>query len=148
MDKIDRKILNIIQRGFPLNERPYNIIGGKLGLSEDDVIVRIKRLYDEGIVRRIGGIFDTRKLGFESMLIAMKVPSEKIEKVANKINKLSGVTHNYERDGEYNLWFTIVGNSREEIDRMIEKIKKQTGITSLMKLPAIRIFKIDTNFSF
>ena len=107
MDNTDKKLLDIVQDGFPLTSEPYREIASLLGVSEQDVIPRLKRLKDEGIIRRIGAIFDSKKLGYCSTLCAMKVPDQRIDEVALIINEYNGVTHNYLRNHEYNVWFTI-----------------------------------------
>ena len=107
MDLKDREVLNVIQTAFPMDERPYLAIGRELWLEEDDVIERIRRLRRENVVRQIGGIFDTRRLGYKTSLIAFRYPEELLHKGALAVNKHPGVSHNYARVGhEYNLWFT------------------------------------------
>ncbi|MEK7689096.1 MAG: Lrp/AsnC family transcriptional regulator, partial [Deltaproteobacteria bacterium] len=102
MDAVDKKMLNIIQTKFPIVQRPYEAIGKEVGASETDVILRIGNLKKEGIIRRIGATFDPRKLGFVSSLCAAKVPPEKIKEFVEVVNSYPGITHNYERDNEYN----------------------------------------------
>ncbi|MEM3092753.1 MAG: AsnC family transcriptional regulator, partial [Candidatus Nitrosocaldus sp.] len=108
LDAVDREILNIIQWEFPLVARPFLVIGERLGISEEEVIARIRRLKDEQIIREIDAIFDTRRLKYKSALVAMSVEQSRIEYVAEAVNRHPGVSHNYERDDpNYNLWFTI-----------------------------------------
>src|SRR3989338_6359469 len=115
MDAIDKKILNIIQTKFPIVQKPYEAIGNEVGISETEVITLLGNLKKEGIIRRIGATFDPRKLGFVSSLCAAKVPPEKIKEFVDVVNSYSGVTHNYERDNDYNIWFTFIDESMEEI---------------------------------
>ncbi len=146
MDDIDRKILNIIQKEFPLEAEPYRIVGDRIGLSEDEVFERVMRLKEEGIIRRIGAVFDVRKLGYASTLCAAQVPEEKIEDFVAVVNAYRGVTHNYLRRHRYNIWFTFIAPSMVDIERSLEEIKRATGIDDILNMPATRTFKIDASF--
>lgn len=146
LDSVDIKLLKKIQTNFPLVPEPYREIGETLGIREDEVIYRIKRLVENGVIRRLGGIFDSRKLGYIGTLCAMKVPKDKIEEVAAVVNSFSGVTHNYIREHSFNMWFTVLAPSKEKLDEIINKIKSNTGIDEMMVLPAEKIFKIRVNF--
>jgi DNA-binding Lrp family transcriptional regulator len=146
VDEVDRKILNIIQAGFPIDARPYRYVGDRLGISEDEVIGRVKAMKSSGIIRRIGGSFDSKKLGFVSTLCAAKVPEERVEAFNEVINAYSGVTHNYTRNNDYNIWFTFIGETEEEIDRMLRQVALKTGVRHIMSLPARRVFKIKVKF--
>jgi DNA-binding Lrp family transcriptional regulator len=126
-------------------------LGSKLKITEEEVMSRLKRLHREGIIRKIGPILDARKLGLcASTLIAMKVPEEKLESVVDIINEYKSVSHNYLREHEYNLWFTITTSSKEELKRTVEEIKRRTEIpdTDVLDLPTSRRFKIDVRFQF
>jgi len=147
MDNIDRKLLDITQDGFPLVGEPYREIAASLGTSAEDVILRLKRLREARIIRRMGAIFDSKKLGYYSTLCAMKVPDQRIDEVARIINEYTGVTHNYLRDHEYNVWFTIIARSRPELNRIMAEIQEKSGIHNLIDLPATRMFKIRVRFS-
>jgi len=103
MDRLDREILNIIQEGFPLDARPFRTIGKLVGIDEDDALERVGRLKNEGIIRRIGAVFDTGNLGFTSTLCAAKVPTDRLEQFVDVVNSYRGVTHNYLRAYEYNV---------------------------------------------
>ncbi len=115
MDSTDKKLLNRIQSDFPVESRPFQALGEELEISEDEVIERIKSLKEQKIIRRLGGVFDSKKLGYQSTLIAMRVPPEKIEETAQVVSAYDGVTHNYERQDVYNLWFTLICESQERI---------------------------------
>jgi DNA-binding Lrp family transcriptional regulator len=143
---MDRQILNIIQSEFPITSRPYRCVGQKIGIPEEEVVRRITAMKTSGVIRRIGGSFDSRKLGFFSTLCAAKVPRDKLERFNQVINAYPGVTHNYTRNGDYNLWFTYIGQSREEIDRMLQDVARKTGVMEIMSLPARRTFKIKVKF--
>ena len=147
MDLQDRRVLNVIQTAFPMDERPYLAIGRELGLEEDDVIERIRRLRRENVVRQIGGIFDTRRLGYKTSLIAFRYPDELLHKGALAINKHPGVSHNYARVGhEYNLWFTLAVPPYESLEETAERMAEETRVESWRLLPTLRFFKIGVNF--
>ncbi len=146
MDDIDREILNRIQSDFPITPRPYLAVANDLGLSENDVLKRLAMLKEKRIIRRIGGNFVPEKLGFVSTLCAAKVPKDKIEFFAKEVNSYLGVTHNYKRDNKYNIWFTFIAPSMEEIEENLAKISDKTGITDIINLPATKVFKIKAHF--
>ncbi|QTA92409.1 siroheme decarboxylase subunit alpha [Desulfonema magnum] len=146
MDDIDRAVLNRIQSDFPITSRPYLSIANDIGLSETDVLNRVVRLKEAGIIRRIGGNFFPGKLGFVSTLCAAKVPEDKISLFAETVNHYPGVTHNYQRDNNFNIWFTFIAPSMEEIESNLEKISKETGITDILNLPATKLFKVKAHF--
>ena len=146
IDDIDRDILNRIQSGFPITTRPYRTIAEDLGLSESEVLKRVSRLKASGIIRRIGGNFTPEKLGFVSTLCAAKVPEEKISQFAEVVNRYPGVTHNYRRENTYNIWFTFIAPSMDEINANLEQIAAETGVSDILNLPATRVFKIKAEF--
>ena len=146
MDDLDKAILNRIQSDFPITSRPYQNIGEDLGIQESEVIERLINLKNKGIIRRIGGNFVPGKLGFVSTLCAARVPEGKIENFAQVVNKFSGVTHNYQRDNTYNVWFTFIAPTRESITENLASIARQTGVTEIIDLPATRVFKIRAQF--
>ena len=146
IDDINRAILNRIQSDFPLTPRPYLTIAEDLGLSEDDVLNRLKRLKKEGFIRRIGGNFVPEKLGFISTLCAARVPEDKIDLFAATVNRYPGVTHNYQRNNEFNIWFTFIAPSMDEIHENLDKIRLKTGINDIINLPATKVFKIKAHF--
>ena len=146
MDELDKQLLNHIQSGFPICERPYAAIGKTVGLSEDEVLQRLSRLKETGIIRRIGGNFGPEKLGYFSTLCAARVPEDDVDAFAEVVNGYPGVTHNYIRENAYNVWFTFIEPSREIIARNLEEIAEKTGVTDLLNLPATRVFKIRAKF--
>jgi DNA-binding Lrp family transcriptional regulator len=146
MDDTDRLILNRIQSEFPMTTRPYKSIAEDLGLTENDVLKRINRLKKKGIIRRIGGNFVPEKLGFVSTLCAAKVPEDTIDSFAAVVNRFPGVTHNYQRDNEYNIWFTFIASTMEEIEKNLQKITQETGVTQIINLPATKVYKIKAQF--
>lgn len=146
LDNIDRAILNEIQSHFPLKVRPYREVSQRLGLTEKDVLQRVEGMTRGGIIRRIGANFNSRKLGFTSTLCAARVPAEKLAFFIEVVNQYAGVTHNYERVGEYNIWFTFIAESQAIIESSLEQIKERTGIKDLISLPATKLFKIRVDF--
>ena len=146
LNDIDRAILNRIQSDFPITPRPYHAIAESLGVSEKDILKRLTRLKQNGIIRRIGGNFVPEKLGFVSTLCAAKVPEDKIESFAKVVNRYPGVTHNYKRDNKYNVWFTFIAPSMEKIEKNLEKISQETGIKDIINLPSTKVFKIKAHF--
>ena len=146
MDATDRKILNRIQSDFPICTRPYAAIAQELGLSENEILSRLTTLKEKGIIRRIGGNFVPEKLGFVSTLCAAKVPVDKINRFTTVVNRFPGVTHNYQRDNRYNIWFTFIAPSRREIQQNINQIAAETGVSDILNLPATRVYKIKAQF--
>ena len=146
IDEIDRAILNRIQSDFPITTRPYLSIAKNLHLSEDQIIKRLKRLKKKGIIRRIGGNFVPEKLGFVSTLCAAKVSQGKIDRFARAVNRYPGVTHNYRRDNKYNIWFTFIAQSMDEIKNNLENISQETSVKGIINLPATKMYKIKAHF--
>ena len=146
--EIKKRLLDEVQRDIPAVERPFAEMGRKLGISEKEVLETLKDLKRSGVIRRIGGSFDTRKLGFASTLAGMKVSPSKISAVAKKISKLPGVTHCYERKHGINLWFTLAdAGGVKRINAVIERFKKLTGVEGCWSFPVKRMFKIKTFFA-
>ena len=146
MDDIDKRILNEIQSDFPITSRPYDEVGKRLDLSEPEVIERIKRLKEEGIIRRIGGNFQSGHLNFTSTLCAAKVPEEKIGHFVEVVNRYPGVTHNYLRNHAYNIWFTFIAEDMAYIENALKDISGETGVAEVLNLPAVKMFKIKVDF--
>lgn len=148
MDETDKKILNIIQTGFPVAREPYTEIGETVGISEDEAFERVKAMFDSGVIRRIGASFDSRGLGWTSTLCAMKIPPEKLEEAAAVVSEYPGVTHNYERNHDYNLWFTLISPDKETEERILAEIGERTGFGPVRNMPMIKKFKIKVDFKF
>ena len=146
MDALDKTILNRIQTRFPLTSKPFESIAREIGTTEDEVLKRVSRLKANGIIRRIGANFVPGKLGFVSTLCAAKVPEENVKRFAEVVNRFPGVTHNYLRDNAFNVWFTFIAPSREEIEKNLQKIAEETGIDEILNLPATKVFKIKAKF--
>jgi DNA-binding Lrp family transcriptional regulator len=142
MDRIDRDLLNMVQHEFPLNRRPYAIMAGKLGISEVECIDRLAALKREGILREIRPVINWKKVGFTGILIGMKVDPDRIDAVAEKINELNGVTHNYKREGELNLWCTLTFDGVEEKNRHIAFMRSLPGVRDLREFASEKTYKI------
>ena len=146
LDAVDKAILNRIQSDFPIRNRPYQAIAEELDLSEEQVLERVRRLKADGIIRRIGGNFVPGKVGFVSTLCAAKVPEDRVDAFSTVVNRYAGVTHNYVRDNEMNVWFTFIAQSREEIEKNLIRISHETGVERILNLPATKVFKIRAKF--
>lgn len=145
MDAIDKKILDIIQTGFPLESRPYQVIGEQVGQTEAETLARVRALTEKGVIRRIGANFQSRKLGWRSTLCAASVPEDKLEEFVAEVNRHPGVTHNYLREHDQNVWFTYIGSSWENVVETLDSITAKTGIP-ILNLPAEQMFKIKVDF--
>ena len=146
MDEIDRAILNEIQSDFPITRRPFQILGEQFHLTEQEVLERLKKLKGDGIIRRIGGNLDSRRLNFTSTLCAARVPEEKIDGFIASVNRFPGVTHNYLRNHNYNVWFTFIAPNMATIQNALRKIREETEIDDILNLPAVKTFKIRVDF--
>lgn len=146
MDKKDKELLNLIQRNFPVHSRPYLILAEKLEMTEEEVMAKVQKLKADGQIRKLGGTFNSNKLGYHSTLCALKAPVNRIVEISEVINSYKGVTHNYKRDNCYNMWFTLIEPSEEALELTLNEIKEKTGISNILNLPAERIFKINVDF--
>ncbi len=146
LDEMDRLILNEIQSNFPIDAEPYLELAKKLGCSETEVLERVQNLKDRAIIRRIGANCNSRKLGYTSTLCAARVPQDHMKKFVEVVNSYPGVTHNYRRDHAYNIWFTLIAPSVEEIERILREISDLSEVREIMSLPAERLFKIQVDF--
>lgn len=146
LDDIDKKILNRIQSDFPITHSPYRAVADRLHLQEADVLERVSRMRKQGLIRRIGGNFVPEKLGYVSTLCAASVPQDKIQHFTRVVNQYPGVTHNYQRNNPFNIWFTFIAPSHEEIETNLQRIAEETGIEEILNLPATRVFKIKAHF--
>jgi DNA-binding Lrp family transcriptional regulator len=145
LTKLERRVLEVIQQKFPIASRPYEQLARRLGVTEDETFDAVQALCKKGIIRRLGGSFDSRKVGYKSTLVALSVPKGRLDEVVAIVNGYPGVTHNYEREGKYNVWFTLIAESEKEIERTIEEIKSRAGVSAL-NLPATHLFKIKVDF--
>lgn len=146
LTRLERRVLNLIQRDFPVNSRPYQLIADMFGSTEQEIYAAVKSLKAKGVVRRIGATFDARALGYVSTLVAAKVANNKIEQVAEFVCRHGGVTHCYERDGAYNLWFTLTVRNEGLIATLLAELSQQDGVEDALDLPSERVFKINVTF--
>jgi siroheme decarboxylase len=144
LDDLDKRLLNLMQGKFPIAQRPYQAVAKEAGIEEQDVIERVQHLLDERIIRQVTPIFDTRALGYSSMLVAAKVDPDNPWRAANVINEHPGVSHNYLRNHEFNIWFTIATepDSKLGLDGTLEVLAKEAGAESVRQLPTLKLFKI------
>jgi len=131
MDAIDRKLINALHGGVPIEERPYLLIGGQLGISEEEVIERLQRLLEDRTLTRFGPLYDAVKLGGAFTLAAMSVPAEWFDEVAEIVNSFPEVAHNYAREHALNMWFVVGAEKPERIAEVLSQIKERTGIEVL-----------------
>ncbi|MFZ0224851.1 MAG: Lrp/AsnC family transcriptional regulator [Candidatus Nitrosopolaris sp.] len=142
IDKLDKQLLNEIQWVFPLTDRPYLEISKRYNISEKDVMQRTSYLKQIGLIRQINAIFDTRRLGYKSALIAFAVKPNKLNRVAEQVNKHPGVSHNYERNHEFNMWFTLAVPPYAEIKTDLDKMASIDGVIKYRVLPTLKLYKI------
>ncbi|MFQ5934145.1 MAG: Lrp/AsnC family transcriptional regulator [Dehalococcoidia bacterium] len=142
LEQTDKELLNILQWDFPLVERPFAGIGEKLDISEQGVIDRIARLKREEVIREINAIFDTRRLGYKSSLVAVRAPEDSVDDVAEVISQHPGVSHNYQRNHHFNIWFTLAVPPEEELEEELEKLADRAGAEKYRLLPTKHMFKI------
>jgi siroheme decarboxylase len=144
LDDLDRRLLNLMQGSFPLQARPYAAVANAAQLGEDEVLARVQRLLDERIVRQVTPIYDTRALGYSSMLVAAKVDPEYPWRAAKIVNSHPGVSHNYLRNHDFNMWFTLATepDSKLGLQGTLDVLRELTGASSIRQLPTLKLFKI------
>ena len=144
LDDTDRRLLNLMQGSFPIAPRPYQHVASLAGVPEQEVMERVRRLLEKRIIRQVTPIFDTRALGYSSMLVAAKVDAENPHRAAQVINAHPGVSHNYLRNHDFNLWFTIATEPDSELglEGTLEVLARESGAESVRQLPTLKLFKI------
>ncbi len=144
LDDLDRRLLNLMQGSFPLEPRPYAAVARAAEIPEEQVLARVQRLLDERIIRQVTPIYDTRALGYSSMLVAARVDPEHPWRAARIVNSHPGVSHNYLRNHDFNMWFTLATepDSPLGLDGTLEVLQRLTGAESIRQLPTLRLFKI------
>jgi len=145
LDDLDRAILNEIQSHFPIVSRPYEEVGGRVGAPEAEVLRRVQAMMDNGVIRRVGANFTSRKLGYTSTLCAAHVPEELLARFVEVVNRYPGVTHNYLRQHHFNVWFTLIAESLARLDQILAEISEASGV-EVLSLPAQEVFKIKVDF--
>jgi DNA-binding Lrp family transcriptional regulator len=149
LDDIDKQLLQLLQDDFPLVEYPWRELGSKVGVSEKEVISRVEHFFSTGVVRKLGPVVDLPKVGYTSTtLIALRVPENQVDNVASVINQYGNISHNYEREHEYNVWFTLVAKSKQELASTLSEILQKTGLSpcDVLDLSTVKRFKINLNF--
>lgn len=145
MDAADKKLLDILQHDFPSSVEPYQEIAAGLNISEQEVLLRIDRLKKEGIIRRIGAVLDGKKLGFYSSLCACKVREDQLDEWASAVMEIPFITHNYVRDHEHNVWFTLTMPTAEQAQSLIKNLEDQFDL-HIWSMPAKKTYKIKVSF--
>ncbi len=131
LDEIDRQILNTLQGGFPVCERPFEVAAGRLGIEEDALIARVGRLLDDGVLSRFGPLYNAERLGGSHTLAALAVPEDRFDDVAAVVNRFPEVAHNYRREHLFNMWFVVSSDDRRRIGEVLTEIETATGLTVL-----------------
>jgi len=147
IDDVDRNLLNIIQAEFPLSREPFAALEVRLSINRNEVIQRIESLKSRGIIRLIGPVFNPRRLGYRTTLVAMKVPVKCLDNAEQIVSTHPMVSHCYERDHDFNLWFTLAMPVAEDIESEAHKLGSKTEAEEMLNLPAIRVFKIGAYFN-
>ncbi|HWR38379.1 MAG TPA: AsnC family transcriptional regulator [Patescibacteria group bacterium] len=146
LTSFDRKLLNLVQTQLPIAHRPFAQLAERLESDEETVLERLRWLTNHGFIRRIGPFFDSSCLGYVSTLVALQVETAQMDTVATTINQYGGVTHNYQREGEFNLWFTLMAANEEEQARILGEIGNLEGLRVLVSLPATQKYKVSVEF--
>ena len=148
MDELDRKIVHHLQHDFPLSEKPYEVLAERLDITDTELWSRVQRMLDDGVIRRMGASFDSKKLGFSSTLAAVRVEPDLVERAAEVIGAYPEVTHNYLRNDTFNIWFTMIAVDQARIEQVLEEIRESLSLerSSVLNLPVQRLFKLDARF--
>ena len=142
MDEVDSAIVNSLQGGFPLAERPFAVVAAELGLVEEDLIARVRKLLEARVLTRFGPMYQVERMGGAFSLAAMRVPPADFDRVAEIVNALPEVAHNYEREHEYNMWFVLATEQPEGIARAIARIERETGLP-VLNFPKLREYFVE-----
>lgn len=151
LDETDRAILTIVQDELPLTVRPFDDLAERLGITYEEAMERVQRLHREGVIRRFGPVLETDRVGLSARtLVLMTVPQERMDEVAEIISGFDSVTHNYERSHKYNMWFTLITSSQDQLRSSLNKILEATQIPEddILDLPVTRRHKIRVRYSF
>ena len=146
LTQFDKELLNLIQTGLPLTPAPFAVVAARLGCPEQQVMERLAQLRDAGVIRRLGAFFDAESLGYRGWLVAVKVEEALLPAVALAVNAWPEVTHNDERDHEYNLWFTIQTRTEAEKDGLLRQVAAMPGVSAVFSLPTTDRFKVNVEF--
>ena len=148
MDDLDRKIIKELQENFPLEVHPYEIIADHLGISVDQLWLRVQDLAQSGVIRRMGFSIDSRRIGYSSTLTGIRVSQDRVDEASELIASYPQITHSYLRADEYNIWFTVMADSRESVLDVLEEIRQKLELSpdDVMDLPVEKLFKLDARF--
>jgi radical SAM protein with 4Fe4S-binding SPASM domain len=149
LDELDFKILKELQDEFPLAKNPYAIIANNLNIGKDELWMRISKLLKTGVIRRMGFSIDSKKIGYASTLAAVRVAADQVDQSAQVISKYPQVTHSYQREGEFNIWFTVIAENPKQVDRIVEQIRLELNVpdSDVLNLPVEKLFKLDARFA-
>jgi DNA-binding Lrp family transcriptional regulator len=146
VDVLDLAILRAVQQEFPLVPRPYETLAGALGVSAREVFGRVSALRRLGVIRRIGPLFQSRKLGFRSSLVAARVSPDAVEPLSQLLDRRDEVTHNYLRDGRFNVWFTVLTAEGDDPERLLDEVRALAGVAEVRSFATRKVFKLDASF--
>ncbi len=141
-DEVDKAILTELQKSFPITHRPFQVLGEKIGITEQECLERISRLKENKVIRQLSAIFDTRTLGYQSTLAAMRVDAARVDEAAEVINQHPGVSHNYKRNDPYNIWFTLAVPPSDSLEKVIGILHTLAKADETIILPTLRLYKI------
>ena len=145
LDNTDKKLLTLVQKEFPLEPRPYAALGKRLGIEEEEVLQRTRRLKDEKLLRQVSAIFDTRSLGYLSSLVAVSVSPDRVDEAARIISEHPGVSHNYKRNNAFNIWYTIAVPPTSSLEATVQRLHELSGAETTRLMPTLHLFKIGVN---
>jgi DNA-binding Lrp family transcriptional regulator len=146
MDATNKKLVNLLQKGLPLEKNPYGTLAAQLEISRSELLARIKDLFQEGYIRRLGGTFNNSCMGYTSLLFGIHVPDDIFDPVAAYVNSFKGVTHNYQRSGKLNMWFTFSFSDPAEKESLIQELKEHFEILEIFEFPNLRNYKLNVYF--
>ena len=146
LSEFDKTILNAVQEDFPLVPRPFAALAEQLHTDENSLLERLQTLKEQGYLRRLGAYFDSDELGYYGTLVALRVEPSKLRSVIESVNRYEGVTHNYEREGEYNLWFTVQSSSEQKYRELLDKFRELPGVERMMDLRSEKKYKVRVQF--
>ena len=142
----DKSLLNLLQNNIPVCSRPFEVMAKKLNTDEQTVINRLRELKAAGYLRRIGTFFDSNSLGYQGVLVALSVTPEKIQQVAEAVNDYPGTTHNYEREGRFNLWFTLLTPNANLEKKILSEVRSLAGVEDMICLKSNKKYKVNVQF--
>lgn len=146
LSALDKRILNRLQEDIPFITGPWEVVARELYIEKGLLLERIAFFKKKGIIRRISAVFSPRKINFVSTLAAVKTAPGNVGRIAKKINLYPEVTHNYRRDGPYDLWFTVVARNKKKIADIMRRLKRNKNIERISEFPMVKLFKIDVKF--